>query len=195
MRADAALREGSVGYDPQIHHRRSGRAPGYDYGLPGWYFLTICTHHRRSLFGEIHNAEMYVNALGRIVEDEWQRTAEIRQDVTLDAYIIMPNHIHGIVVITVDEGRRCSENYVPQCVSPSRSVGAVVRGFKAASSRRINALEHAEGRQVWQRNYYDHIIRNEADLERIRSYIETNPGNWSLDREHPDRFQSLPVGQ
>lgn len=184
-----------MGYDPQLHHHRSGRAPGYDYGLPGWYFLTICTYNHASFLGEIVEGEMQVNALGRIIEDEWQRTPKIRSDITLDAYIIMPNHIHGIVVITVDEGRRYSENYVPQYVSPSRSVGAIVRGLEAASSRRINALEHAEGRQVWQRNYYDHIIRNEADLERIRSYIETNPGNWSLDREHPDRFQSSPVGQ
>jgi REP element-mobilizing transposase RayT len=148
------------------------------------------------LFGAIRNGEMHLNDLGRILEQEWLRTPRIRPAVSLDVYVIMPNHIHGILLIQDDqrtESLRPPDSDValtssvpspPSFRPPSRTVGAVVRGFKGACTRQVNLLRTTHGTPLWHRNYHDHIIRNEAELHRIREYIVHNPQSWAEDRFH-----------
>lgn len=128
---------------------------------------------------------MNLNHLGELVVSEWQRTAYIRANVEIDQFSVMPNHLHGIVVIT-DFGsvwHTPSEKFH----SPSQTLGAIVRGFKAATTKRINDDRQTPGAAVWQRNYYEHVLRNENDLARIREYVVNNPLQWALDRENPER--------
>ncbi len=125
--------------------------------------------------------------MDQVVEEEWLRTAEIRPNVELDAFVIMPNHVHGIVMI-IDHGRGVLQ-YAPtppRFVSPSQTVGAIIRGFKSATAKRINRVRGTSRRPVWQRNYYEHIIRNDKGLNRIRQYIVDNPRQWHLDCYNPD---------
>jgi len=186
-----------------IHHRRSIRLKGYDYTLAGFYFITICTHQRQSLFGEIIDGEMRLNSLGRIVQDEWTKTAVIRPEIELGEFVIMPNHIHGIIIIHESVGAyghtplqndpNAPSNHTPQhdesyspanpsaFRSPSRTIGAVVRGYKSAVTKQVNLLRDAPGVPVWQRNYYEHIIRDEKSHLEIALYILDNPINWQKD--------------
>ena len=193
-------------YDPERRRRRSMRLEGYDYSQVGAYFLTICTVDRGILFGKVVNHQMMLNEAGRIVADEWLKSARIRAEIELDAWVVMPNHIHGILTIT-DVGGECNRRSrtdqrslttgvgVPdrgdRRVAPTgpgpRSVGAIVAGFKSASARRINAFRGTPGASVWQRNYYEHVIRYEAVLNRIRQYIAENPARWAEDPENPAR--------
>jgi len=127
---------------------------------------------------------MWLNDAGRMVDSEWLNTPRIRSQVGLDGYIVMPNHIHGILVV-VDMGRGVLR-YAPTTFrSPSQTVGAIVRGFKSAVTRRVNEIRQTPGTPVWQRNYYEHVIRAEDELDRIRRYIEDNPRMWEMDRENP----------
>lgn len=169
-------------YNPEIHHRRSIRLKGYDYSQEGAYFITICTHDRECLFGEIVNGEMRLNPFGEIVRDEWLKTPTIRPNIELAEWVIMPNHIHGIVIITV---RRGELQFAPtgKFQSPSQTIGAIVRGFKGAATKRINNIR-MNSVPVWQRNYWEHIIRNEESYHRIAEYIVNNPLNWQNDTLH-----------
>ena len=224
-------------YDPHKHHRRSIRLPGYDYTQPGAYFVTIVTHDRECLFGEVVDGVMWLNAFGEIVRDEWFRTAVVRPYVMLDPdeFVVMPNHVHGIIwivgagdrghgddggdvdVFAGDRGhgddggnvdvfvgaqRRCAPTpptpppptphtvrrpvggATPTNVVPG-SLGAIVRAIKSATTKRINALRGTPAATVWGRNYYEHIIRYETSLNRIRRYIAANPSRWAEDHEHP----------
>jgi putative transposase len=171
------------------HHRRSIRLRDYDYTQDGAYFVTVCTHERRCLFGHVVDGAMVLNTWGHIMADEWERTAIVRPGVMLDAFVVMPNHAHAVIVIMggVDDavGAQCiaplpKHGMTPNNVAPD-SLGAIVRGFKAAVTRRINRLPDAPDHPVWQRNYYEHIIRNEESLNQIRAYIATNPARWSQD--------------
>ena len=177
-----------IKYNSEEHHRRSIRVKGYDYTQPGAYFITICTHTMKSIFGRVVNGEMQLNECGIIVKNEWLKTGELRANAVLDEYIIMPNHFHGIVIIT-DDGRGVLQ-YAPTnnaFRSPSHTIGAIVRGFKSAVTKRINIIIGMSGMPVWQRNYYEHIIRNEKELNLIREYIINNPLQWQFDRENPER--------
>ena len=175
-------------YDATQHHRRSIRLREYDYSLPGAYFVTICTHRWESLFGIVVDGEMVLNDLGRIVDTEWMRTAEIRSYVKLDEYVVMPNHVHGIVMIT-EHGRGIAR-YAPTVPRFSRmvpgSLSTVIRAFKSAVTKHINHLQGTPGRPVWQRNYFEHVIRNDQDLNRIRTYIHHNAHRWHLDHYNPE---------
>lgn len=177
-------------FDPERHHRRSIRLQGYDYTQPGKYFITICTQGHVCLFGDVVNGEMRLNGCGRIARDEWLKTADLRQRVQLDAFIVMPNHIHGIIVLT-DDGRRETLFRTPtteQFGKPtSDSIPTIVRLFKSSVTTRINKLLGTPGTSVWQRNYYEHIVRDDGSLNRIRQYIENNPARWSTDRNNPFR--------
>lgn len=191
-------------YDPEKHHRRSIRLREYDYTAPGWYFITICAADRECLFGNIHNGRMILNEFGKIVKSEWIKTPEIRSNVELDEFIVMPNHFHNILIInyrvnrSIDnaggDDRRGVLQYAPtvppdvtpQLKSPSQTVGAIIRGFKSAVTKQINHIRQTPGVPVWQRNYYEHIIRNDRELYEIRKYIRNNPLKWELDRENPD---------
>ena len=173
-------------YDSDIHHRQSVRLKGYDYSQAGAYFVTICTRERDCLFGDLSDGEMRLNQYGLIIREEWLRTAALRKDVEVDIYTIMPNHLHGIIVI---KGRGVLP-YAPTGTfrSPSHTIGAIVRGFKSASTKRINETRDPRGTPVWQRNYHEHVIRDEDDLNRIRQYIIDNPSCWADDENHPDRI-------
>ena len=171
--------------------RRSIRLNGYDYSQAGAYFITICSYQRRCIFGEIIDARTRLSRHGEILQAEWLRSGEIRPHLSLDAFVVMPNHVHGIVLIEpVSE----PVQFAAQAASPRRtqpagpraaSIGSFVGGFKAAVTRRINAIGKPIDTPVWQRNYYEHIIRSEARLSAIREYIANNPANWAHDRQNP----------
>ena len=182
--------------DPDAHHRRSLRLRDYDYDQLGAYFVTICTRERVPLFGDVVDGEIQLSAYGQIVNEEWAYTELIRARVILDAYVIMPNHVHDVVVIAdVPHATEGVWPYAPTdhprghpLRSPSLTIGAIVRGFKGAATTRINTARGTPRTPVWQRNYYEHVIRDDANLERIRSYITANPGRWAEDEENPARI-------
>ncbi len=178
------------------HHRRSIRIKGYDYAQPGAYFITVCTYNHEFLFGEVANDEMRLNTFGHIVKSSWHDLSNHYSNLLLDAFTAMPNHVHGIIIIT-DVGVGAGLKPAPTNAIPTNTqaikrpterhgLPEVVRAFKTFSSRRINALRGTPGVPVWQRNYYEHVVRSEEALKRIREYIATNPLRWALDRENPD---------
>jgi REP element-mobilizing transposase RayT len=151
------------------------RLPRYDYASPGIYFVTMCTSNRRCLFGKVVESEMRLNISGNLVEACWYTLPDHYPHVLLDSFVVMPNHVHGLVVLTRDsEGRQGGPG-----------LSEVIRAFKAFSSRRVNAARGATGTVLWQRGFYDHVVRREESLERIRNYIITNPLRWHLDKENP----------
>jgi putative transposase len=169
----------------QTHHRRSIRLQSYDYGQDGAYFVTICTHERACLFGTVADGEMVLNTCGCLVEEDWNNLPVWRENVELDAFVVMPNHLHGIVVIQNDRTNGVGTiNRAPTGkfgTMAAGSLSSIVAAYKAGVTRRVNQLRGTPSAPVWQRNYYEHIVRDEADLGRIRSYIEANPSRWRED--------------
>ncbi|MBN2485939.1 MAG: transposase [Bacteroidales bacterium] len=178
-------------YNPQKHHRRSIRLKGYDYSQAGLYFITICTHNRACLFGKIENSKMILNECGQIANNEWEKTPEIRNNVELGDFIIMPNHIH-IIIRLLGRGELHSPNnpnklHSPNkqgvcdtpLRSPSQTIGAIVRGYKSSITKQLGLLGF--NGKLWQRNYHEHIIRNEQSYMKISEYIINNPANWDND--------------
>jgi putative transposase len=154
-------------YDPNKHHRRSIRLEGYDYSQPGAYFITLTTLQRARLFGEIIDGELRLNAAGRVVEEELKHLAARFGQIRLGEYIIMPNHLHAILMIA-DSG-----------IQERLSLGVLIGQFKSRVTKRLRATN-----PVWQRNYYEHIIRNQEDMDRIREYIRENPRRWDEEHDH-----------
>jgi putative transposase len=239
-------------YNSSKHHRQSIRLKGYDYSANGMYFITICAYQRNCLFGEIANGVMRHNEYGQIVTEEWLKSAEIRQEIELGEWVVMPNHIHGIVIIDrpkpvnsvgaqglaplQDASPRpispqnsplqppsskdvpprpiSLQNVSPQPASPQdvspqpislqdvlphstssyqgvasrkpKSLSTFIAGFKMAVTKKINLARNAPSPPVWQRNYYEHIIRSEAAFQTILRYIRENPKTWDSDQLHPD---------
>ena len=230
-------------YNPDIHHRRSIRLKGYDYSQNGLYFITICTQNREHLFGTISNGQMALNPMGEIAHTEWFKTASMRPNIRLHEFIVMPNHIHGIIEIiptpphpvrthcmrppdmpnhgqserlgrvqraptnaaTTDNhgqsepghGQHAGDIVRAHCMRPhdappitnnhgqrAPTVGDIVRGYKSAVTKRINEIRNISGVPVWQRNYHEHIIRNEIAYLRISEYIQANPRRWQDDNYH-----------
>jgi len=199
------------------HHRRSVRLQDYDYTLPGAYFVTLVTWQSELLFGEVVDGEVCLNTLGSLVENEWRRLGLRFGQVVLDDFIIMPNHVHGILLIEENDvtgarqksdsvgarqeqpilsGKSSLASPLPNTPPPnslsnvprgiiSGSLGAIIGAYKSTTARLINGLRHTRGAPVWQRNYYEHIIRNEAELTRIQAYIQNNPIQWDTDQLHP----------
>ncbi|MGK7877679.1 MAG: transposase [Xenococcaceae cyanobacterium] len=172
-------------------YRRSLRLPNYDYSQSGAYFITICIHNRECLLGTIDNSTMILNQFGEIVNNIWKSLENKYPRITLDEFVIMPNHIHGILVI---------ENSGEAITDPNL-VGAIhelplhkkrrkmllpkaIGYFKMNAAKRINQIRNIQGQPVWQKNYYEHIIRNEFALEKIREYIVNNPRKWNEDIEN-----------
>ncbi|MGB7875341.1 MAG: hypothetical protein WBL25_13240 [Anaerolineales bacterium] len=204
-------------YDPQKYHRpfdlaqgrHSIRLKGYDYTQPGAYFVTFCTYQRDEILGEVLHGEMKLSALGMIVQEEWFRSAQIRKEIQLfdDEFIVMPNHGHGIIRIIeivgadgvrpgdgvrpINQDAR-GENQDARGASlrrAARSLGSVMAGFKASVTSRAKQELNIAG--IWQRNYYDHIIRNDRELENIQWYIYNNPLNWQQDRDNLQNVRKL----
>ncbi len=173
-----------MSFDSNKYHRRSIRLPGYDYSQVGAYFITICAKYRECIFGEIIDGEMQLNEMGELVQYEWYRSADIRCEITLDTFVIMPNHIHGIIHINNSSNPVGAHGHAPLHRKP-RSLGSFIAGYKSVTTKRINQIRGFTGHSIWQRNYYEHVIRNDADLKQIRKYIVRNPANWSTDEENP----------
>ena len=178
-------------YNPEIHHRRSIRLQGYDYSQVGLYFITICTFEKQHLFGKITNGKMILNAFGNIAQNEWVKTTEIRQNIDMLEYIIMPNHMHGIILINDNDDGRGTVHRAPTYRAPtverfgkptSNTIPTIVRGYKSTVTKQINMLRQTPGAPVWQRNYYEHIIRDEKSYFEIAEYIRYNPLKWRDDK-------------
>jgi putative transposase len=211
-------------YNPDILHRRSIRLKGYDYAREGAYFITVCTKAKEWLFGEVINGEMRLNDMGTAILQCWKGIPKHFPNAVLDEFIVMPNHIHGIIIFTVgaknispdfcddkpdraknispipcvspipcygtvgakdillcfiDGGRNRAKNISPLQHGTTMTIGSVIRGFKIGVTKwaRVNGASY----NPWQRNYYEHIIRNETELNKIREYVINNPLNWETD--------------
>jgi putative transposase len=185
-------------WDLASHQRRSLRLAGYDYRRPGVYYLTICAADRACTFGRMDGGKVRVSSVGKMVAEEWVRSCEVRPEMALDDWVLMPNHLHGIVTITAGAhrhaplplGLRWPEGKLPfdsaPLHRPSRSLGSFVAGFKGAVTRRVIAMKGSQITPVWQRGYYEHVVRDEDDLERVREYIRENPRRWAEDTENPE---------
>ena len=226
-------------YDPKIHHRRSIRLKGYDYSQAGAYFITICTNDRKCLFGEIINGEMILNDCGKIANDEWEKLPQRFPNFELDVFQIMPNHMHGIVLLNESVGAGLApaqnehndigatarvapaqnehnnnkatarvaptknehNNKATARVAPTKTVGDIVGAYKSlvaneclkifklnwetvnrAGVNRAGVNPAPTMGKLWQRNYHEHIIRNEQSYQTISNYIINNPDNWASDK-------------
>jgi len=184
-------------FDSQKHHRRSIRLQGYDYASAGAYYVTIVTWHREFLFGEVVNKEIVLSKFGLVAKQQWEKLPKRFPNIELGVYMIMPNHMHGIIVIT--DGRGTAENLNDLDGESSRraptheqfqkpvagSIPTIIRSYKSAVSYRINLMRGTDGVPVWQRNYYEHVIRDEKDLRNKTDYIDANPLLWDEDDENP----------
>jgi putative transposase len=231
-------------YARERHHRRSIRWAGYDYAQAGAYFVTVCVQERGCLFGDVVESEMRLNDAGCMVRAAWDEMADHYPGVQTDAFVVMPNHVHAIIVLggptagaavgagpcacpnagqsygetaqppagtgqplsqigqpqgvaPTGAGRSCGETGQPQGVACTLSLGDVVHRFKTLTTKRYadGVKQHgwpAFTGRLWQRNYYEHVIRDERSLNRIRQYITDNPASWMLDRENP---QAKPDGR
>ena len=159
-------------YNHDFHHRRSIRLEGYDYSRSGAYFITICTHNRESMFGEIVDGEMFLSELGHIARSYWYHLENQHPNLEIDESIVMPNHLHGIIVLLESTSKQ------------QKPLSEIIRGFKTFSARQINRARKQQGISVWQRDYYEHIIRDEIELDRTRVYIINNPQNWQIDKNN-----------
>ncbi len=168
-----------------MHHRRSIRLQNYDYTQAGAYFITLCTYKRQCILGEVVADKVQLTHAGEVARECWDAIPDHFPQVELDAYVIMPNHSHSILVITVG-ATHASPLLSPRGPHP-QSVGAIIGSFKSAVTKQLNLLHHTPGRTVWQRNYYEHIIRDKNDLDHIRRYIADNPAQWAEDENHPLR--------
>jgi putative transposase len=157
-----------MNYNPELHHRRSIRLKEYDYSTAGAYFITICTHNREQLFGNIVARIMVLNELGHIIQLHWQKLERHHANLILDRSVIMPNHLHGIIILD-------------SSIEDSKSISEIVGSFKTFSAREINKIRKLKGVPVWQRNYYERIIRTEVELDYVRQYIVNNPIDWQTD--------------
>lgn len=203
-------------YNPNLHHRRSIRLKRYDYSQAGLYFITLCIQNRNLIFGHIENAEMKLNPFGEIAFKEWQNTAEIRDNIRLHKFIIMPDHIHGIIEIIFSKGQK-KDGAIHPFQSPSQTIGSIIRGYKISTIKKIKdlilSIEEARAGEllfapiqpqkdfsapiqpqkdqltliekikslnykIWQRNYYESIIRNDPAYHKISNYIINNPLKW-----------------
>ena len=176
--------------NPGIHHRRSIRLRHSDYTRPGAYFVTICIQNRECLLGHIADGQMILSDMGLMVESVWNELPQRYTGIDTDAFTIMPNHIHGIITI-VGAALALPPNPTARkkgAASGAPTLGVVIRAFKSISAIRVKHLLSRHGQPLWQRNYYEHIIRNEEELNRIREYIKNNPLNWEIDEENSERI-------
>ena len=164
--------------DVRRRRRNSNRLEGYDYSQAGCYFVTVCAQDRANRFGEIVNEQMCLNDMGRIVGESWEWLERRYDNVGLDVWVIMPNHFHNILIIR-DTRRGDSRT------APTIPLGRLIGAFKTVSTKRINRRKGTPGTKLWQRSFYDHVIRDDEDLNNIREYIQNNPLKWALDEYNP----------
>ena len=170
-------------YDPRVHRRRSVRLQGYDYSQAGAYFVTVVVRDRSCLFGTVVDGAIELNGVGHLVRDSWEWLAARHPYVMLDEYVVMPNHLHGI--ITIDDQGRGGSRTAPISM-PRKPLGRIIGAFKTVSTKRINLHRRTPSKPIWQRNYFEHIVRNDKELTDIREYIVNNPIQWELDKYNPE---------
>ncbi len=205
-------------YHPDKHHRKSMRLKDYDYSTAGPYFVTICVQNRECLFGEICDKIMLLNTFGKIVDYQWKQIPTHFKNAKLDEFVVMPNHFHGIIFITgngdgggvgakhskasILENIKTVEknasplqqahpqpNIRPNGTKPG-SLSAMIQNFSSVTTRKINRIRKTPGAKLWQRNYWDRIIRNEKELFNTREYIINNPLKWELDQDNPTNWKT-----
>lgn len=190
-------------YDPEIHRRCSSRLRGYDYSKAGAYFITICSKGRECLFGDIVHGEMRVNDAGNMIHAAWNDLPARFNKMERDEFIVMPNHVHGIVVL-ICRGESCIRPSFSSSTKQgyhkdrpygtlSDSIGRIAQALKSMTTHQyINGVRRSAWKpfsgKLWQRNYWDHVIRNESELDRIRAYIMNNPAQWASDQLNPGRM-------
>ena len=165
-------------YDPEKHHRRSIRLKGFDYSRSAVYFVTVCVQNRESLFGTISQNRMLLNDAGKMVSAEWLALPCRFPSIILDEFVAMPNHFHGIIYILPDSIDR-------------PPLGEIIGAFKSITTNSYIAGVNTTNwqpfnKRLWQRNYYEQIVRNDSALEKIQAYIQNNPVTWQIDSLHPD---------
>ncbi len=197
-------------FNKSKHNRQSIRLKGYDYSQEGFYFITICTQNRECVFGRIVDGEMILNDFGQMVQNEWLNTEQLRPNIKCHAFVVMPDHFHCVLEIVNSYskedytvvGAYC--NTPPQVCniiqprhdcnkptqkddsesitfkSPSQTIGAIIRGFKGATTKQINIARNSPSQKVWQRGYWDRIIRTQREFDNVERYIENNPKTWQL---------------
>jgi REP element-mobilizing transposase RayT len=166
---------------PIFHHRKTIRLQQYDYTRPGAYFITVCLHDRKQyLFGEIADNVMVLNSVGEYARECWLDIPTFYPYVKLDEFVIMPNHVHGILILNSNNIELGAANQFQQCTSGS--IGSIIRGFKVGVTKRLRSINVQT--LIWQRNYYEHVIRNEKSFTDIRQYIRDNPASWGNDEEN-----------
>jgi len=184
-------------YNPEIHHRNSIRLKAYDYRSAGCYFITICTFEKEPMLAEISGGETHLTPLGKVVRECWTEIPQHFPNAELDEFVVMPDHLHGIIVFNNSTPPVGAQHAAPdpmtaaqraQHAAPLRNVlptslGAVIRSFKSAGTKRINELRNTPGLPAWQRNYHERVIRNDGELYALRDYIQTNPARWEDDPE------------
>ena len=189
-------------YNPDRYRRRSIRLQGYDYTSPNAYFVTICSYNHESLFGDVKMDKIVLNQFGRIIFEKWNQIPKYFKNTQIDQFIIMPNHLHGIVIIVT--AKHSSEEFTESLnnkhknASPSHpagtmpdSVSSIIQNFKSVTTRKINQIRKTSSAKLWQRNYYEHIVRNEKELNQIREYIIDNPLKWEFDEDNPKKWERL----
>jgi putative transposase len=189
-----------MGYNPEIHHRRSIRLRNHDYATPGMYFLTLCTQHREPWLGQIVDGKFHPTEDGETAIAAWQSIPQRFPNIRLDAFVAMPNHIHGILEIvnelpgngreiSVGTGRGMSVGAGRGDPAPTAvmtiTMGNVVAYFKYQTTKIINQQSDQMGRKIWQRNYWERVVRHDDELTNFRHYIITNPQRWDRDRLNP----------
>lgn len=195
-------------FDPERHHRRSIRLPGYDYTQEGAYFVTLVAANRECLFGDVVHDRVVLSTYGKIADWFWRDIPRHAAYVHLDAFVVMPNHVHAVFWIVnvgatqtyrpadgepiLHEEEGLPPRSLPGFASPlpdrpigpaSHSVGAIIGNYESVTTRRINHVRKSAGAVVWQRNYYERIVRSEEELHRICRYIQNNPAQWASDPE------------
>ena len=186
-----------------VHNRHTIRLPGYDYAQAGGYFVTIVTQGRECALGTVEDGNVILSNPGHAVAATWNQIPQHFSNVVLDEFVIMPNHVHGIIMIvdgsrgtpsvlygggrgrsTLGEVSTSTSPDLPLRANQGRGLPEIIRAFKSFSARRINGMQNTPGQPFWQRNYYEHVIRSEAELQKIRQYIHNNPLKWEFDEEN-----------
>jgi putative transposase len=188
-------------YDPDRHHRRSIRLQGYDYSTPGAYFITICVQRRMCLFGAVVNDQLRLNDAGQMIQACWEQLPQRFPTLALDTYVVMPNHFHAIAILVgaplvgAQDAQGAQNTPITRSASRRGAEGPLTIGDIAGAFKSITTNHYIHGvqesgwnpfeKRLWQQNYWEHIIRDDTALGRIRSYIQTNPTRWSDDQLHP----------
>ncbi len=174
-----------------LPNRQTLRLPDYDYSLPGAYFITICTQGKACVFGTVVDDSVHLNNLGRMVDATWTELPTHCHGLHLDQFVLMPNHLHAVVFLSgsIDQNHPSIDGRTLRS-APTVALPGIIRRFKTVTTSRVRRDVHTFGwhpfpGRLWQRNYYEHVIRNDDSLHRIREYIANNPTSWALDPENP----------